>query len=612
MKKFIFDVECDSLQASKIHCLSYLDLDTDVIRSLVDYNEIREWISQKGVILVAHNCVRYDIPTLKRLLNIEISARLIDTLPLSWTLFSHYKRHGLEEWGESFGVKKPKIDDWEHLSIEEYIHRCEEDVKINTILWRKQFNYLMELYDGDREQIYKYCAYLSFKMDCVREQEEIGIKLDIKECKKNLLFLSSEKEKKTKELSLCMPKRAIEDVRIYENAIEDNGNIFQKGDLFFDSIDKKASTISKTRSIKYEEPNPNSHDQIKDWLYSLGWIPEHLKHVRDKKTNITKKVPQIASVKGQGEICDSIKKLFEKEPKLELLDGLSVLSHRISIFEGFLKNQKNGRLFPTCVGLTNTLRLQHGVVVNLPGFTKKYGKEVRSCLIADDDSKLVNADLSNIEDRTKRHFIYKYDPQYVIDMDVPGYDAHLELAVLGGFLTKEQAQAHKDGKEDHKIIRASAKTSNFGLTYKCGIPTLARQANIKESQAKKLYDAYWLRNKAILDIENDLEIKKIGDQMWLLNPISGFWYTLRNEKDKFSTLNQSSAVYCFDLWLGYIRKEGILIGYQCHDEWLGNTKDEENIKKIAQEAINKVNEKLKLNVEVGFSLAIGDNYYEVH
>jgi len=59
-------------------------------------------------------------------------------------------------------------------------------------------------------------------------------------------------------------------------------------------------------------------------------------------------------------------------------------------------------------------------------------------------------------------------------------------------------------------------------------------------------EVYWKRNKSILDVENALKIKQIGTQMWLLNPISKFWYSLRSDKDKFSTLNQGTGSYIFD------------------------------------------------------------------
>lgn len=610
--KYIFDIETDGIKATKIWCLAYYCLDTGISKEFTNYEDIKNFISQKNITLIAHNGIRYDIPTLKKILNVNITAKLIDTLPISWTLFPSRKLHGLEEWGEYFGVKKPEINDWENLNIETYVNRCKEDVKINTLLWNKQYNYLLNLYDNE-EDLNRYLTYLTFKMDCVREQEEIGIKLDVEHCNSMLQKLSKEKEQKIKDIQSVMPKVAIKKKKVYENAVKDEkGNIFTQGDLFFGSINAIPTKIEETKIKGWKEPNSNSSSQIKDWLYSLGWKPEHIKHIRDKKTGETRQIPQIGSKNGQGEICDSIKKLFKKEPKLEILDGYSVLSHRISIFEGFLKSQENEMLYPSCIGLTNTLRLQHKVVVNLPGIDKKYGKEIRSCLIANKGQYLVGSDLSGIEDSTKRHYIYKYDPAYVEEMNKPDFDPHLDIAMLAGFLTKEQVDNHKKGIENHKVIRQKAKTVNFSATYKVGAETLSRNSGLKLSEAKKILDIYWKRNKSILDVENSLQIKEIQNQKWLLNPVSKFWYTLRAEKDKFSTLNQGTAVYVFDKWLMQIRKQGIKISYQCHDEWLGNVSDKENTKIKIKNAIDKVNEELKLNVQIGCSVDFGKNYADCH
>lgn len=608
----IFDIETDGLEATKIHCLSYYKLHSDVKGSLTSYEDIKKFMEQ-DVIYVAHNGVRYDIPTLKRILNINFIGVILDTLPMSWTVYPNMKKHGLETWGNIFGVKKPVITDWENQTLEEYINRCEEDVTINTLLWRKCFNDLFYLYK-DKEEILRYCEYLSFKMDCVLEQEQEGIKLDVEHCEKELSVLLNEKESKTKELLSVMPKVAIKKKKVYENAVEDiNGNVFTKGDLFFNSVAKTTSTtIEKVKITGTKDANANSSSQIKDWLYALGWKPENIKHQRDKKTGEVKQIPQIASVNGQGEVCNSIKKLYQKEPKLEVLDGLSVISHRISIFKGFLKNQINSRLYPTCMGLTNTLRLQHSVVVNLPSIYKKYGAEIRSCLVADEGFELAGSDLSGIEDNTKRHYIYKYDPDYVEEMNTKGFDSHLDIAVLAGLLTKEQVENHKNKTEDYSEIRQKAKVVNFSATYKVGAATLARNGGFKLSFAKKLLDTFWKRNNAILKVENDLEIKELNGQKWLLNPVSKFWYTLRNEKDKFSTLNQSTAVYVFDLYVKYIRKQGQKIAYQCHDEWLGNIKDKEETNITIQNAIEQVNEELKLNVKIGCSVDYGNNYAQCH
>lgn len=633
----VADIETDGFKATKIHCLSYCNPEDGIVHSITDYKEMRQLVMREDVTFVIHNGIRYDKPTLQRILDVVIRAKIIDSLPLSWYLFPSRKSHGLEAWGVEFGVPKPKITDWSNLTVEEYIYRCEEDVKINTKLWDKELKYLKNLYDYDNRAINRLTSYFQFKMECVREQEELGLKLDIESCKASLARLEIIKEEKLSELKKVMPKVPIIKKKIYKDvSVDKDGNISQKGDLFFVAgkvEDKVVETITG-----YKEPKPTSPKQIKDWLYSFGWVPEHIKHQRNKKTGVVKQIPQVSSKdaarEGTGEICPSIKKLFKKEPKLELLDGLSVASHRIGLFKGFLKDAENGRLYASMVGLTNTLRLQHKVIVNLPAITKKYGEEVRKCIISDDGYVLCGSDLSNIEDRTKRHYIYDYDPKYVEDMNTPGYDAHLELGILAGFLTQEDADFYKKFEKDKEIlkkefrasdeeqarfkklkgIRNKSKITNFSATYKVGAATLSRNSGMKKKEAKALLEIYWKRNKAILQVENSLQIKQIGDQKWLLNPVSGYWYSLRADKDKFSTLNQGTAVYCFDIWITYMRQLGLKIAMQYHDEVLFNVKEGEQEKtlEIIAEAMRLTNEKLKLNIEVGCGTQWGHNYAETH
>ena len=612
----IFDIECDHLleEVTKIHCVSYYDTETEESVSVSDYEQIRELFKEE-TIWVGHNIARFDFPVLKKILGIEAPKWAIDTLGLSWYLFPEEKKHGLEEWGDKLGIKKPVIEDWGEGNIENIIIRCEEDVKINTALWNKFKKTLDILYSKERFE--EFLQYIWFKLDCVREQEEIGIKLDLEKCTELLESWEREKEEKVRELEEVMPQIPIYRVKTVPKAITKKDGTFSKqGELWYELMKEEGGEEEEIKEIKilrgYKPPNANSHDQIKEWLYSLGWKPGHIKHVRDKKKNTTKQIPQIASKEGGGDICNSIKELFEKEPKLALLEGLSVISHRIALIKGFIKDQKEGRIFPSMAGLTNTLRLKHKTVVNLPAVEKLYGKEVRGMLLADEENVLCGADLTNIEDRTKRHYIYKYDPQYVEDMNVPGYDAHLEIAVLAGFLTQEQADAHKEGRESYKAIRNKAKITNFSATYKIGADALSRNANIPLKEARKLLAIYWERNKAILSVEKECLITEAGGKRWLLNPISGFWYSLRADKDKFSTLNQGTAVYCFDVWLKYIREQGIKIALQYHDEILFNTKDKVETEIIINKAIELTNEQLQLNVPVGCSVQFGENYANVH
>ena len=66
------------------------------------------------------------------------------------------------------------------------------------------------------------------------------------------------------------------------------------------------------------------------------------------------------------EVCDSIKDLYEIEPALENLDMLSLINHRIGIFESFLKSMDSNDFTKAEVaGLTNTLRFKHKKPINL-------------------------------------------------------------------------------------------------------------------------------------------------------------------------------------------------------------------------------------------------------
>ena len=134
--------------------------------------------------------------------------------------------------------------------------------------------------------------------------------------------------------------------------------------------------------------------------------------------------------------------------------------------------------------------------------------------------------------------------------------------------------------------------------------------------AKKLLNAYWARNWSVAKFSTDSlkRVRKIAGQMWIKNPISNFWHTLRYEKDVFSTLNQSTGSYCFDKWLAIYRKSRPNICGQFHDESINLVKEgeEERHKFILVSAINKLNEELKLNVELGIDVQFGNKYSEIH
>lgn len=55
--------------------------------------------------------------------------------------------------------------------------------------------------------------------------------------------------------------------------------------------------------------------------------------------------------------------------------------------------------------------------------------------------------MSALEDTTKQHYMYYYDPEYVTQMRVPGFDPHVDVAVLSNLMTKEEEKFYKWFKE---------------------------------------------------------------------------------------------------------------------------------------------------------------------
>jgi DNA polymerase I-like protein with 3'-5' exonuclease and polymerase domains len=623
---FVYDVECDGLirDATKIHCLTigWFDSNGNMRwKSTTDYDDMRKFFTNPNITRSGHNITLYDERVVAKILGIDTlqsKDQIIDTLALSWYIFPERLKHGLEQWGEDLGIQKVKIKDWKNQTVEDYIHRCEEDVKINLKLWKMCRNYLLELYDQDEQQALRLIEYLQFKLDCVREQEDTKIKLDIDHIQRTLDDLKRQKLEKEMVLAIAMPKVPIKQTKVYKDVIVlDNGEFFEKGDMMYDHYFREGYRPKREHTVElikgYKAPNPNSSDQKKKWLFDLGWIPEHYEYKKNEDGS-QRKIPQIGSKDKDGSVCDSIKRLFDKEPALEVLEGLSVLNHRIGILEGFLENQVDGYIEPSMAGLTNTLRLKHVNIVNLPGVEKKLGKEIRGSLIASEGEILCGSDMSSLEDTTKQHYMYKYDPKYVKEMRVPGFDPHLDIAVLAGILTKQQIEDHKSGKKKYNKERKLAKQVNFSAVYGAGAPKIALTSGMQLNLAKKLHKIYWDRNKAVKQVAEACVVKQIGVKKWLFNPISKFWYSLRAEKDRFSTLNQGTGVFCFDTYIKHVRGKGIRVSLQMHDEILFRLSQDskEVITDKLNESISQVNEEIKLDVPLGISMDYGQNYADCH
>lgn len=570
----VFDVEADGLldQATKIHVLSCkMANGQSVSIKGDDHNRLKKFFKHhidNGLPVVAHNGISYDVVLAEKLLGIDLSKLMvIDTLALSWYLNMNRNSHGLDSFHEDYGIAKPKIDDWENLTYEEYRHRCEEDVKINSALWEDFKERLVEMYtlaqveidqdsfggkrlEGEALYVDQYkggdvdsaidriLTFLMFKMDCANLQETTKWDVDMELLTKSIEEMEAEVEKAKTQLESVMPtipkyvhKKKPAKPFLKNGELSSTGLAWEEVKSRFKNKEKDehgnllVKVSSKPDHVmvlsKYEEPNAASSAQVKDFLFSKGWQPCSFKYERDEEAMAAwartkpgkgaghrewndwkarkpqdRKIPQITVVGDNGkELCPSVEALAEDFPEIRLYADYNVAKHRLSVLKGFMNAQKDGKLKARINGFTNTLRVCHSEIVNLPGVDKPYGDVVRGVLVAGDGHILVGSDLASLEDRCKHHLMLPHDPDYVADMMSPDFDPHIATALFSGMITQKEFDDFKSGIKPMHVIKARK-------AGKCCLPTDNTQ--VMTSLGWKTYDEISVGD-SVLSMNNETE-----------------------------------------------------------------------------------------------------------
>ncbi len=462
------DIEGDNLLdgITKVYCTSYAEMSPsmDVLNAgtHTEKEGIVELFTDPNNILIMHNGVAFDAPAIEKIYNIKVEAEVIDTLFLSWYLYPKMVRHGLAIWGEELGISKVEIDDWVGLTLEEYVERCEVDVQIQVALWKQVWKHLMLLYRNPQE-CWHLIRHLNFKAKQATLQEKCKWKLDLVKCTEASEMFSEKFEEAKTALEKNMPQVPIKAKRTRpKKPFLVNGDMSATGKRWKETVEKNVDPEEYYHGdpmdffgevvviTGYKEPNAGSPQQIKDWLFYMGWVPESFKFVRNKETNKVRKVPQIKNQETD-ELCDSVLALIKYEPALKYLEDMSVVKHRLSIVNGFITNvDYNGFIYAAIQGLTNTLRFKHKICVNIPSTRKPHGELIRSLLTTKGEKwELCGSDMSSLEDRTKQSYMWKHDPDYVRDMMKSGFDPHCDMAVAAGLMTEDESEFYGWYKEQH-------------------------------------------------------------------------------------------------------------------------------------------------------------------
>lgn len=394
----VLDLESDGLldTITKIHCLV-----------THGKGETKKWHNspllprngtlQEGLVyldtfdyICGHNIIGFDLPALVKLCNWTPKTQILDTFILSQLLYANEAQtHGLDEWGKKLGVLKPKHTEWSIFN-EDMLHRCTEDVKINTKLLQKCLEEL-NIWDWSKAIKLEQEVYRIYTEQSTVWRLDTKL-LDVKIQEYNDLY------NKIYDSLKVLKKTMV--IKGEETCIKRYTGIIIKNN-------KKHRQYKKYPYCKvtFTPFAPSSNTQLVKFLLEKGWRPEKF------------------TPKGRASLRDDPLKGIPKEIA-DVLNDFKDAIHRKGVLEGFKKRVKPDgsiNMFAYTCG-TNTARFRHSIVANIQ-------PEFKDLFICKDGYKLIGCDASQLEAKIEGHFTTPYDKgayaNYLLNMDVHQFNADM-------------------------------------------------------------------------------------------------------------------------------------------------------------------------------------------
>ena len=438
MKVAIVDIETDSLQPTKIHCIVTRDLKTEEVQvwDSTNLDKFKSWTTTVDK-FVMHNGVSFDAPVLNRLLNTNIKLNQIEDTLIMSQLFNPIREggHSLNSWGERLNYPKWECKDFSTYT-KDMLEYCKNDVELTAKLYEK----LAE----ESKKFSSYSITLEHKIRAIIDQQENnGFALDIQKAIGLLARLSDEANK----LELWSKKEF------------------------------EPTVIALKTKTKYVPFNIGSRQQIANRLIERGWKP---KQFTDKGNIIVSE-----------EILDKI-----KMKEAANFSRFFLLQKRIAQIQSWIKlyNDDTGRVHGRVLTLkTITGRMAHHSpnMAQIPAIRSPFGKECRDCWTVSNPHThtLVGTDASGLELRCLAHLMN--DKDYI--NEILHGDVHTTNMKMAGITDRDQCKtfiyAFMYGAGAAKIGKIVGGNKDHGQAlidrFLSNMPALARVRSNVQSAAEQ-------------------------------------------------------------------------------------------------------------------------------
>lgn len=372
---WILDLETDALwpEVSKIHCAVLRCIETDQVVQFVpnletdnfnnetqvspvgvpiknDLKFLSGWLKRYCLdgVLSCHNGIGFDLKILHKLMNYEHKGEYFDTLLASRVLWPDIEGgHSVDAWAKRFGLEKPKHEDWSKFS-EDMLIRCTEDTKIQAELYRHIQQHVDDVSMNDKRVDFNKVFRLEHKVwEIMEAQRDYGWQMDLEHAYRTKDIIEKEYKELEEQLIKSLPIRVIKPKTEVTKAFKANGDMTVAADNWFVQNYRNLplyniGTIDGDFcKVGFQNTNPGSPDQIKEYLLSQGWQPlnwnykkdRYKKAIKDKWGKKIKTSPKMP----KDEEWDVIEQITDND-KIKLVAKFYVVRHRRGLINSFIEH----------------------------------------------------------------------------------------------------------------------------------------------------------------------------------------------------------------------------------------------------------------------------------
>lgn len=384
----------------------------------------------------------------------------------------------------------------------------------------------------------------------------------------------------------------------YYGVAVDKNQLRELGDKFKNII---ANLEEEIFSLAGEKFNINSPKQLGVILFEKLELPV----IKKTKTGYSTNADVLEKLRDKHEVIDKITE-YRQIVKLNstYVEGLSNIINPIS-----------GRIhssFNQTITTTGRISSTEPNLQNIPVKTEM-GREIRKVFIADENSKLVDADYSQVELRVLAHMSGD-------DHMIEAFQNHIDIH------SKTASQIFNvDVNEVNSTQRSEAKAINFGIVYGKTDFGLSQDLNIPVAKAKAYIESYFANYSRIKDFM-DKVIEQAKEKGYVLTEFnrrryipeinsSNFMVRKQGERFAMNAPIQGSAADIIKIAMVNVYnrlkdeqlKSKLIL--QVHDELIVEAVEEE-IDKVSKIVKEEMESAVNLQVHLDVDLNVGDSWYE--